>query len=372
VRVEGLVVTPDGVVDGHVEVAGDRIAAVVGDVISPDGHGISAGSRPWVVPGFVDIHNHGGGGHTFTTGDPDAARAAAEFHLRHGTTSVIASLVSSPHELMRDAVTALSPLIPAGVLAGIHFEGPYLSVTRCGAQNEAYLRDACPDELKELIALGNGTVRMVTLAPERPGALDAIALLRSAGVVAAIGHTDATYEETLAAIDAGATVGTHLFNGMRPPHHREPGPVVALLDAPGVVCELVADGAHMHDGMLAFAASVAGPERIALVTDAMAAAGTTDGSYDLGGQAVVVTDGVARLASNGSIAGSTLTMDAALRRAVAVGVPMVAACRMAATTPALAIGLFDRGGILPGQRADVLTLGQNLGVCRVLRAGEWV
>jgi N-acetylglucosamine-6-phosphate deacetylase len=213
---------------------------------------------------------------------------------------------------------------------------------------------------------------MVTLAPERPGALDAIALLRSAGVVAAIGHTDATYEETLAAIDAGATVGTHLFNGMRPPHHREPGPVVALLDAPGVVCELVADGAHMHDGMLAFAASVAGPERIALVTDAMAAAGTTDGSYDLGGQAVVVTDGVARLASNGSIAGSTLTMDAALRRAVAVGVPMVAACRMAATTPALAIGLFDRGGILPGQRADVLTLGQNLGVCRVLRAGEWV
>ena len=160
---------------------------------------------------------------------------------------------------------------------------------------------------------------MVTIAPERPGALDAIALLASHGVIAALGHTDATYEQTLAGVAAGATVGTHVFNGMRPPHHREPGPVIALLDSPPMVCEFVADGIHLHDGMLAFAARAAGPDRSALVTDAMDAAGMPDGVYGLGGQAVIVADRVARLARDGSIAGSTLTMDAALRRAVGAG-----------------------------------------------------
>src|SRR5205823_4159011 len=167
------------------------------------------------------------------------------------------------------------------------------------------------EELSALIEAG--PVRMVTLAPERPGALDAIDLLVRHGIVAAIGHTDATYEQTLAGIAAGATVGTHVFNGMRPPHHREPGPVYALLGSAGVTCEFVADGVHLHDGTLAFATGVTGPTRAALVTDAMAAAGMADGDYDLGGQGVTVADGVARLARNGSIAGSTLTMDRAVR-----------------------------------------------------------
>lgn len=140
-------------------------------------------------------------------------------------------------------------------------------------------------------------------------------------MVAAVGHTDASWEQTRAAVAAGASVGTHLFNGMRPVHHREPGPVVALLEAPNVVCELVADGVHLHDGMLGFATSVAGPERAALITDAMAAAGMPDGEYELGGQAVTVADGVARLSRDGAIAGSTLTMDAALRHAVDAGSP---------------------------------------------------
>ena len=190
---------------------------------------------------------------------------------------------------------------------------------------------------------------MVTIAPERDGALEAIELLAAHGVVAAVGHTDATYEQTRAAVAAGATVGTHLFNGMRPVHHREPGPIVALLDAPNVVCELVADGVHLHDGMLAFATSTAGPDRAALITDAMAAAGMPDGEYDLGGQAVTVADGVARLARDGAIAGSTLTMDAALRHAVAAGIPIADAVRMAATTPARAIGLGDQVGRAPGR-----------------------
>lgn len=367
-RVTGRVVTPSGVLpSGYVEVDGDRIAAVEpGDAEGPH----------WIVPGFVDIHVHGGGGHSFTTGDPAAARGAAEFHLRHGTTTMLASLVSSPYELMRDATAAFAPLVAEGVLAGVHYEGPYLSAARCGAQNPAYLRDPSTAELTGLLELGAGAVRMVTIAPERSGALDAIKLLTERGVVAAVGHTDATYEQTMAAVAAGARVGTHLFNGMRPPHHRDPGPVLALLSQAVATCELVADGVHLHDGTLTFAASAAGPDRTALITDAIDATGMPDGAYELGGQTVVVQGGVARLAtadgSPGSIAGSTLTMDAALRRAVHAGISMAAACRMASTTPARAIGLANAvGALAPGLRADLVVLDADLQVVRVMRAGTW-
>jgi N-acetylglucosamine-6-phosphate deacetylase len=348
-----------------VELDGERITAVAEYPSIRDGN--------WIVPGFVDIHTHGGGGHTFTTGDADAARAAAGFHLSHGTTTLLASLVSSPTELMHQATSAFAPLVKEGVLAGVHFEGPYLSEVRCGAQNPEFLRDPSLDELGELIDAGEGAIRMVTIAPERPGALDAIQLLVSRGVVAAVGHTDATYEQTTAAVTAGATVATHLFNGMRSPHHREPGPVFALLGAPGVVCELVADGIHLHDGTLHFAASVGGADRSALITDAMAAAGMPDGEYELGGQAVVVADRAARLARDGAIAGSTLTMDAALRRAVGAGIALPDACRMASTTPARAIGLGDHlGALTPNHRADLVELDDNLQVIRVMRAGTWL
>lgn len=365
-RVTGRVVTPTRVLrQGCVEIEDGRIRAVAEYPTVRDGH--------WIVPGFVDMHTHGGGGHTFTTGDPDAARQAAAFHLGHGTTTLLASLVSSPVELMRTATSAFAPLVREGVLAGIHFEGPYLSTVRCGAQNPEFLRDPSTEELTELIRLGDGAVRMVTLAPERGGALDAIRLLTGDRVVAAIGHTDATHEQTRAAVAAGASVATHLFNGMRPVHHREPGPAVALLSAPNVVCELIPDGVHLHDGMLTFAASVAGSERIALITDAMAAAGMPDGAYELGGQAVTVTEGVARLSRDGAIAGSTLTMDAALRHAVAAGIAVPDACRMVATTPARAIGLGDRVGALrAGLRADLVVLDDGLNVLRVMRAGQWL
>ncbi|MGN9775991.1 N-acetylglucosamine-6-phosphate deacetylase [Micromonospora sp. H33] len=366
VRVTGKVVTPNGVVrQGCVEVNGERITAVAEYPSVRDGH--------WILPGFVDMHTHGGGGRTFTTGEADEAREAAAFHLRHGTTTLLASLVSSPFELMRSATTAYRPLFAEGVLAGIHFEGPYLSAARCGAQNPEYLRDPSTEELAELIELGGGAVRMVTLAPERDGALEAVKLLTAHAVVAAVGHTDATYDQTRAAVAAGASVATHLFNGMRPVHHREPGPVVALLDAPNVVCELVADGVHLHDGMLTFVTATTGPDRAALITDAMAAAGMPDGEYELGGQSVTVADGVARLARDGAIAGSTLTMDAALRHAVAAGIPVSDAARMVATTPARAIGLGDRlGALQTGLRADLVVLDDDLEVVRVMRAGTWL
>ena len=359
-RISGRIVTPGAVVPGHLDLDGHLIAAIVPDDTAGD---------DVIVPGFVDLHCHGGGGHTFTTGSAAAARGAAAFHLAHGTTTVLASLVSSPFELMRSATAAFRPLVGEGVLAGIHFEGPYLSGIRCGAQNPAFLRDPSTAEITELIKIGEGAVRMMTVAPELPGALEAIAFLRDEGVLAAIGHTDATYDQTHAAVAAGATVATHLFNGMRPPHHREPGPVVGALSS-AVACELIADNIHLHPGMLRFAAGSAGPDRAVLITDAMDATGMPDGRYELGGQEVVVADRVARLAEGGSIAGSTLTMDVALRNAVAAGVPLTDAARMASTTPARLLGLADRGALAPGLRADVVVLSSDLTLKTVLRAGE--
>jgi N-acetylglucosamine-6-phosphate deacetylase len=363
-RISGRIVRPGAVVPGHVEIDGPTIVDVAADNRAGD---------DIIVPGFVDLHCHGGGGHTFTTGDAADARAAAAFHLAHGTTTMLASLVSSPFELMRDATRDYLPLVTDRTLAGVHYEGPYLSGARCGAQNPDFLRDPSVPELAELIRVGESrAVRMVTLAPELPGATEAIAFLREHGVLAAVGHTDATYAETKAGLAAGATVGTHLFNGMRPPHHREPGPVIGLLDSIAV-CELIADNIHLHPGMLAFAARSAGPDRAALVTDAMDAAGMPDGKYELGGQEVVVADRVARLARNGSIAGSTLTMDAALRNAVAAGIPLEDAAAMASTTPARALGLDDEVGALEaGLRADLVVLDAGLTVQRVMRAGTWV
>ncbi len=379
------VVTPDGVLpDGRVEVDRGVIVAVrAGEPAAagqPAGGGDPAVADPaveelgggWLVPGFVDIHCHGGGGAAYPVGDPAQARAAAAFHLARGTTTTLASLVTAPVEELHAATVALRPLVESGVLAGIHFEGPYLSEVRCGAQDPRYLRLPDDRELADLLDAGAGTVRMVTVAPELPGALDLIRLLTGRGVVAAVGHTDATYEQTLAAVQAGATVATHLFNGMRTPHHRTPGPVFALLGNPDVVCELVADGVHLHDGTLRFAATAAGSGRSALITDAMAAAGMPDGGYLLGEQQVEVSGGVARLSRDGSIAGSTLTMDAAFRRAALAGIPMSEVVRMASTTPAAAVGLTDRGAVAPGLRADFVVLDDELRVRRVMRAGRWI
>ncbi len=362
----GRIVTPDGVIEGTLHLDGARIAAVTPGPIDTD--------APWFVPGFVDMHCHGGGGHTFTTGDAAAVRAGAAFHAGHGTTTLLASLVSSPFSVMLDATKAYAPLVAEGVIGGIHFEGPYLSEACCGAQNPAFLRDPSIDELTRLIDVADGGIRMMTIAPERAGALEAIAFLAAQGVIAAVGHTDATYAQVLDAITAGASVGTHVFNGMRPPHHRAPGPVYALLGAPGIVCEFVADGVHMADETLSFATGVVGNSRAALITDAITATGMPDGAYELGGQAVSVASGVARLTTTdgtqGAIAGSTLTMDAAFRRAARVTGSIVDASRAASTTPAETLGFTDRGALAPGLRADILQLDGDLRVQSVIRGGE--
>ena len=325
-----------------------------------------------VVPGFVDVHVHGGGGASFDGGDPDAAATVAQAHRAHGTTTLMASLVTDGLESLARSARELGRLVDDGLLAGVHLEGPWLSPQHAGAHEPTLLAEPTADQVDRLLEAGAGHLRMVTLAPELAGGLEAIRRLSAAGVVAAIGHTDATYDQARAALDAGATVGTHLFNAMRGLHHREPGPVAALLEHPDAYVELVADGVHVHPAMLGLAAA-AKPHLTSLVTDAMAAAASADGDYLLGSLAVSVRDGVARLADSGAIAGSTLTLSAAVRYAVQVaGLPLVDAVRAATATPATMLGLDRVGSLRPGYRADLAVLDADLRVLGVMRRGAWV
>ena len=325
-----------------------------------------------LVPGFVDSHLHGGGGAAFDGGDPEKAATVARTHLAVGTTTMNASLVTDTPKALAQSMRELGALVDDGILAGLHLEGPWLSPRHAGAHQPDLLIEPTARDLDELVKAGGGHLRMVTIAPELPGGLDAVRRLSTAGVVAAVGHTDATYDQARAALEAGASVGTHLFNAMRGIHHREPGPVTALLEHPDAFVELIADGVHVHPAVLRLAATRK-PGRAVLVTDAMAAAGAGDGDYDLGPMQVEVRDGVARLAGEGAIAGSTLTMAAAVRFAVTVaGLAVQDVVHAATAAPAAMLGLEGVGSLQPGFRADLVALDADLEVQRVMRAGAWI
>lgn len=367
---------------GWVEYRGDRIVAAGPGTPATVDRDLGAAV---VVPGFVDIHVHGGGGGSFTAADVTSALQAVHTHRRHGTTTTMASLVTAGPDALLDSVSLLAELVEAGALAGVHLEGPWISGHRRGAHDPAWLRDPDPAELGRLLAAGRGAVRMVTLAPELPGALRAIAQIVDAGAVAAVGHTDAGYEQVVEAVVAGARVGTHLFNAMPPLHHRRPGPVVALLDDPRVTVELIADGTHVHPATYRHVSAAAGADRVALVTDAMAAAALGDGRYRLGPLAVTVTDGVARVAGTTTIAGSTTTMDRVFRAAAHDGstagpgpldprghasdAALLRAARQTSVNPARALGWTDVGGLRPGMRADLVVLDPTLHLVDVIRRG---
>ncbi|GAA3392838.1 N-acetylglucosamine-6-phosphate deacetylase [Streptomyces roseoviridis] len=364
------VVLPTGIVEnGRVIVENGRIAgSAPADAPALDltGH--------WVVPGFVDMHNHGGGGASFTSGTVDEILTGVHTHRLHGTTTVVASFVTGDTDFLGRRAGLLSELAEQGEIAGIHFEGPFISPCRKGAHDETLLRDPDPAEVRKLIDAARGQARMVTLATELPGGIDSVRLLAEHGVIAAIGHTDATYEQTRAAIDAGATVATHLYNAMPGLGHRAPGPIAALLEDERITVELINDGTHLHPAALELAFHHAGPERVAFITDAMDAAGFGDGRYMLGTLEVQVKDSVARLVDGGSIAGSTLTLDRAFKRAVTVDrLPVESVVQAISANPARLLGVYDRVGSLePGKDADLVVLDADFELKGVMRRGTWV
>ncbi|QGK72479.1 N-acetylglucosamine-6-phosphate deacetylase [Allosaccharopolyspora coralli] len=364
--VAGKLVTPDGVQDGWVAVTGGTLTE-----INSGPAPASAVRGHWVVPGFVDIHCHGGGGGSFTSSDPEQVDAAIATHRAHGTTTMLASLVTAPLPDLRYQVAALAEHVQDGRLAGVHLEGPFLSAARCGAHEPRLLRPPDRESVASLISAGRGTVSMVTLAPELEGSIDAVRQFVDHGVLAAVGHTDATLDDVVPAVDAGARVATHLFNGMRPLHHREPGPIGALLDDERVTIELICDLVHVHPTAVRLVAEHA-PGRTVLITDAISATAAGDGEYELGPLTVTVRDGEPRL-DDGSLAGSTLTMDAALRNLVTgCGLPVTSAVHATATRPAELLGVSDRvGSLRPGMDADLVVLDENLHVQHVLHQGAW-
>jgi N-acetylglucosamine-6-phosphate deacetylase len=333
-----------------------------------------------VVPGFIDMHVHGGGGASYTDAH-DIAEAAA-FHLRHGTTTTLASLVTAAPEDLVAAVRALAEAIRLGrpgTIAGIHLEGPWLSPARCGAHDHTRMRHPDPAEIDAVLAAGGGAIRMVTLAPELPGSDEAIRRFLAAGVVVAVGHTDATYEQTQRAVALGATIGTHLFNAMPPLHHREPGPALALLQDPRVTVELIADGVHVHPAMLHAVIQAVGPDRVAVVSDAIAAAGCDDGAFRLGAVTLDVVSGVARVHGTSTIAGSTTTMDQLFRAVAGLGsqsgsaadARLAGAVQMTSATPARALGLVGVGNLRAGYDANLVVLDRDLRLTAVMVHGDW-
>jgi N-acetylglucosamine-6-phosphate deacetylase len=408
--------------DGTVVIAGERILWCGPTAELPAGVAVETEQVPVILPGLVDVHCHGGVGHTFGA-DADGARRAAAFHAAQGTTSVLASLVSAPSSVLLEQIAVLRELVQDGTLAGLHLEGPFITKSMCGAQDPHAIIDGDPVLLQQWFEAGQGTVRSLTLAPETAHFAELVDLCRSYSVVPSLGHTDATASLTrkvladaVTGVPAGGQGGgdsdggfggtrgrwsaTHLFNRMPPLGHRKPGPIPVLLQAAQqspeqVVLELVADGVHLDPEIVRMVFGLVGPGAVALVTDAMAAAGMTDGRYTLGRLDVLVQDGVARLVPagdqghRGAIAGATSLLLENLRRCVQWGVPLGDAVMAASATPARLMGLDQPGpaqvgaktganqigaapvgSIAEGYRADVLVATEDLDLIQAYRAGR--
>ena len=365
------VVLPTGSVEpGWVETSGDRITgAGPGTPPAPvDRH--LAGT---LVPGFVDTHSHGGGGASYTSGDPGQAATVLATHRAHGTTSMMASLVTDTIDRLEESVRSLAPLVHSGELVGLHLEGPWLSEAHCGAHDPALLRAPDPAEVSRVLDASADTVRMVTLAPELAGGLDTVALLADRGVIAAIGHSDATDAVTRRALDVGARRRDPPLQRDAPDPPPRTGPGAGAGRGPARPRR--ADRRRHPPAPRRCCAGRRPRRRTASCSSPTpwARPAPRDGDYELGPAPVQVRDGVARLASNGAIAGSTLTMDRAVRYAVqVVGLPLDTVVEAATSTPARVLGLTDVGAIAPGLRADLVHLDDTLHVVAVMRAGAWL
>jgi N-acetylglucosamine-6-phosphate deacetylase len=377
------------IADAVILLDGEKIAAigprrevsVPGDARCYEAPGLT------VVPGFIDLHIHGAGGRDVMEGTREALEIIAATVASHGTTSLVATTVTASEERTLHATVAISSWIrsrpPAGSaiaagaptaeiraeILGIHFEGPFISAARRGVHPLEWIAPPSIPLLRDLLAAARGTARILTLAPELPGALDLVHAARNAGLIVSLGHTDATYAQALAAIDLGARHATHVFNAMRPFAHRETGVLGAALTSPLVACELIADGVHVDAAAIRLLIAAKGPGGIFLVSDATSATGMPDGRYALGSFEVNVVGGVSR-DSAGKLAGSTLTLDRALRNLHALGVPLPQVLAMLTANPARALGLDGRkGALVPGADADLVFLDNRLEVAGVMTRG---
>ena len=345
-----------------VRTSGAFITAIGSDdswIASDDDELVDAQGQ-WLVPGFIDLHVHGGGGHSFQD-DGESIKKALTVHRAHGTTRSLVSLITTPLEDLKRQLERIAALkADDGLILGAHLEGPFLSTLHKGAHNPNFFIHPKASNLERLLQAESGAIRQITIAPELPGADKAIKRFVEAGVVVAVGHTDTDYEGALRAFDHGARILTHGFNAMRGIHHRSPGPVLAAFDDERVTIELIADGIHVDPPVVSMAFKQA-PERVALVTDAIAAAGSDDGTYDLGSLQVEVTGNRAVIAGTDTIAGSTLTQDAALAFAIeTVGIQPSTAIAALTQVPARVLGLEEVFGLISvGYRADLVLLDQH-------------
>lgn len=368
-RTDGYVLTPAGFIRGVLEHQGGRITRIEGEAVTE--YEVRHGSQdlPLILPGFIDVHVHGGGGRDTMEGG-DAARAIARLHVRHGTTSLLATTMTAPMEEIRAALAALGPVCrerepQAARVLGVHLEGPYINPGKLGAQPD-FAKAASIAEVQALDALA--PIRLITLAPELPGNLDLTEQLRAAGFQVQIGHTLGTYEDGVEALQRGAGGFTHLFNAMTGLHHREPGMVGAAL-AHARYAEIIPDLLHVHEGAVRVALRAI--PCLFCVTDSTAAAGMPDGEYGLGRHRVTKCMGGVRL-PDGTLAGSTLTMDQALRNLVGLGLEMADASRRVSTYAADYLGLNDRGRLAVGAWADFVVLDRDLQVQGVVVEGDGI
>ncbi|SCL87442.1 N-acetylglucosamine-6-phosphate deacetylase [Sporanaerobacter sp. PP17-6a] len=336
------------------------------------------GENEYLAPGLIDIHNHGNFGHDVMEATFESLISMADFHMKNGVTSFLATPMTESLDKIESAIKNVrkyiekekkAPKVRSQVL-GIYLEGPYFSMERKGAQPPQYIKNPNVEEIKNLIELSNDNIKVVALAPELKGAKETIKYLKNKGITVSAGHTDGKYDEVKYGIELGISQATHLYNGMRPFSHREPGVIGAVLTDERVSCEIICDGIHLHPAAMKLAVKAKGKDGIILVSDAMMATGLKDGEYKLGSQNVFVKKGAARLA-DGTLAGSTLTLNRAVWNMVhMVGVPLEDAVRMASLNPAKSIGVGDRkGSIEIGKDADLIIFNDDLNILKVIIHG---
>jgi N-acetylglucosamine-6-phosphate deacetylase len=371
------IITPYDIVDNYnIIIEEGKIVKIEEQIDERNMDKIIDGEGKYLAPGFIDIHNHGNSGYDVMDSTTEAIDKMAEFHLKNGVTSFLGTVITSSYENMVKAsenIVSYKNKDDRSQIIGIHLEGPFFSLDKKGAQPAKYIRTPNMEDIKKIVEISKGKMKMVSLAPEAEGALEVISYLVSKNITVAMAHSNGTFEETKAGINHGATVATHLYNGMRNFSHREPGIIGASLTDDRVYCELIYDRVHLHDAAVKMAIKMKGIDKIVLVSDAMRAAGLEDGDYELGGQKVIVKDGAARLTS-GSLAGSTLNLrDAVYNMVHKLNIPIQDAVRMASLSPAKAIGI-DRykGSIEIGKDADLLLLDKDINIFASIVGGNLI